>query len=298
MMEQPQALEWSESLAQIGAGWWRLNALAFEMGVPESLGLERREWAELYHPYLRIPIPDRREAVAELTEEGYSQREIADALGVDDRTVGRDLAANAAPADDDAPAIAEEPAANAAPEWEEPEPEPEEEPIPEKWQGDKGVLYTTGEDDWLTPQHILEAAESVLGGIDLDPCASLSYIENVPAAVRFTRHDDGLAREWHGRVYMNPPYGRPIGDWTSKLAGEADAGNVSAYVALVPARTDTRWFADFTGCLYCFIRGRLSFGNLDQGAPFPSVAVYYGPNPARFAEVFGAHGLVLGEWST
>jgi len=163
-----------------------------------------------------------------------------------------------------------------------------------KWQGDKGVLINTGEDDWLTPAHIVDAAEKCLGGIDLDPCASLTYMDNVPAKFLYTVHDDGLAREWRGTVYMNPPYGRPIGDWTSKLAAERNAGRVTAHIALVPARTDTRWFADFTDCLYCFIRGRLSFGNLDQGAPFPSVAIYWGPDVASFAETFSEHGLILG----
>lgn len=167
---------------------------------------------------------------------------------------------------------------------------------PEKWQGDKGVLITTGESDWLTPPHIVTAAEQALGGIDVDPCASLTYCDNVPAKFKWTVSDNGLSRPWHGTVYMNPPYGRPIGDWTSKLAAESAAGRVTAYVALVPARTDTKWFADFADCLYCFIRGRISFGNLDQGAPFPSVAVYFGPHPTQFADVFGEYGLVLGKW--
>ena len=29
----------------------------------------------------------------------------------------------------------------------------------------------------------------------------------MPAGKHFTAAEDGLSREWHGRVYMNPPYG-------------------------------------------------------------------------------------------
>lgn len=170
-------------------------------------------------------------------------------------------------------------------------------PDHQKWQGDKGVLINTGESDWLSPLHIVDAANETLGGIDLDPCASLSHIDNVPARIKWTVSDDGLSRDWSGSVYMNPPYGRPIGDWTAKLVSESKSGRVSAFVALVPARTDTRWFADFDGCVYCFIRGRLSFGNLDQGAPFPSVAVYHGNDPGGFALAFSPHGLILSGWS-
>lgn len=67
------------------------------------------------------------------------------------------------------------------------------------------TLFETGQDggtatthDWLTPPEILQA----LGQFDMDPCAS----EHQPwrtAAQQFTIRDDGLAREWSGRVWCN-----------------------------------------------------------------------------------------------
>jgi hypothetical protein len=111
VMDRADAEEYSESLGQIGAGWWRQIAWAHRQKIPEALGLSRREWVETYHGYLKMPVEQRREAVAQLVAEGFSQREVADTLGVDDRTVGRDLAANAASAPeeharDNAPAAA------------------------------------------------------------------------------------------------------------------------------------------------------------------------------------------------
>lgn len=159
---------------------------------------------------------------------------------------------------------------------------------PKKWQGDSGVLITTGKDEWPTPPHIIEATVGALGGIDLDPCASRA--DRVPAGQKFTESDNGLSHEWHGRVYMNPPYGRAIAGWVEKLRAEYSAGRVTEFVALVPARTDTAWFQALRDCHLCLIRGRLTFGDAKQGAPFPSMAAYMGNHPARFAVAFVDYG--------
>ena len=63
--------------------------------------------------------------------------------------------------------------------------------------GDGGTATTH---DWLTPPEILEA----LGPFDMDPCAS-QFQPWRTAAQQFTIEDDGLAREWQGRVWCNPP---------------------------------------------------------------------------------------------
>ena len=52
---------------------------------------------------------------------------------------------------------------------------------------------------WLTPLHIIEA----LGPFDLDPCA---YPDWPTARTRLVLPTDGLAAEWKGRVWLNPPY--------------------------------------------------------------------------------------------
>jgi hypothetical protein len=90
-MDAEDAREYSESLAQIGEGWWRLNAWAFRQGIPESLGMPRRVWAEKYHGYLKLPAPERQKAVAELAAGGMNNSQIADSLGVTEGTVRNDL---------------------------------------------------------------------------------------------------------------------------------------------------------------------------------------------------------------
>jgi hypothetical protein len=144
-------------------------------------------------------------------------------------------------------------------------------------------LFTSRTEEWTTPPRIVEVAAKVLGGIDLDPCAEEA--RGVPAQVHYTRADDGLARPWFGRVYMNPPYGRQIGLWIAKVCDEYEHGRIEAAVVLVHARTDTRWARRIAAYPRCYIYGRLRFGGSVNSAPFPSMLVYLGPSlPVFVAE--------------
>lgn len=130
--------------------------------------------------------------------------------------------------------------------------------------------------------------QRALGRIDLDPCADAP--RSVPAQRHFTRKEDGLARPWAGRVYMNPPYGEGIGAWVEKLVAAHAAGEVPEAIALVPTRTETKWFQRFRDYAICFPRGRLRFGGGTAEAPFPSAAVYLGRDRAAFVRAFSDLG--------
>jgi hypothetical protein len=89
-LERPDAEEFSQSLEQIGEGWFRQLALGIKLGAPEALGLARREWSDR----IRLKVRDRAERInieTELAAEGLSNRAIADVLGVHHDTVNRDL---------------------------------------------------------------------------------------------------------------------------------------------------------------------------------------------------------------
>jgi hypothetical protein len=88
---KPDAEEFSQTLEQIGEGWFRQLALGIKLGVPEALGLTRRQWSDRLGVKVRN-AEERRDAVVELTDEGLSRRAVGDVLGVADRTVRRDLA--------------------------------------------------------------------------------------------------------------------------------------------------------------------------------------------------------------
>lgn len=155
------------------------------------------------------------------------------------------------------------------------------------------VHHSSESVEWYTPDHLLERVVDVLGQIDLDPCSNSRSDPVVPATEHFTPEQDGLGRKWWGKVYMNPPYGTEIGDWTEKLLSEYENGQVKEAIALLPARTDTSWFRAFRWYLICFLHGRLKFSKHQNAAPFPSACVYLGPQEDRFADVFGDIGDVF-----
>jgi hypothetical protein len=128
-------------------------------------------------------------------------------------------------------------------------------------------------DEWLTPPEILER----LGRFDLDPCAPVLSRRPWSTADRhFTIEDDGLSCLWHGRVWMNPPFGREAARWMRRIA---DHGNG---IALIPARTETAMFYESVWTradAVLFIKGRPHFHRADgsrasfnSGAPICLVA--------------------------
>jgi len=153
----------------------------------------------------------------------------------------------------------------------------------------QSALYSSKSSEWHTPECIIERVVRVMGEIDLDPCSNEGE-PNVPAGQHFTKATDGLSRPWTGRVYMNPPYGQGIILWVEHLCQQFERGDVSEAIALVPARTDPAWFRRLREYARCFVWGRLKFSGNGTGAPFPSMAVYLGPNVGRFAEVFADIG--------
>lgn len=97
------------------------------------------------------------------------------------------------------------------------------------------IHFSSKSDNWPTPQKFFDDLNKEFGPFDLDPCASK---ENAKCEKYFTALDDGLTKEWRGRVWMNPPYGRNIGHWMRK-AWESVQSTALIVVCLVPVRTDT-----------------------------------------------------------
>jgi site-specific DNA-methyltransferase (adenine-specific) len=164
---------------------------------------------------------------------------------------------------------------------------------------DKVNVATTDETQhWCTPDNVLECVRKI-AEIELDPCSNANSL--VRARVSIELPNDGLAADWiaHSRgglVYVNPPYGRAIPRWTSKCAIESTSG--VEIVALLPARTDTKWFQKdvfWSARAVCFWAGRIKFVGSAPGAsaPFPSALVYYGARPAAFVYAFADVGRVV-----
>lgn len=131
--------------------------------------------------------------------------------------------------------------------------------------------------EWETPQEFFDRLNDQYH-FDLDVCATP---ENAKCERYFTREQDGLDQEWSGCCWMNPPYGKEIGNWMRKAYERMFGG--ATVVCLVPARTDTAWWHDYAmkGKI-TFIRGRLKFGGQKKPAPFPSaIVVFEGEEPCK-----------------
>jgi len=132
------------------------------------------------------------------------------------------------------------------------------------------VHFMSKTDQWATPQGFFDRYNKIFN-FTLDVCAD-EY--NKKCDKYYTKEQDGLAKEWTGVCWMNPPYGREIIKWMRK-AYESSL-NGATVVCLVPSRTDTRWWHEYAihGDIE-FIRGRLKFGDAKNSAPFPSAVIVF-----------------------
>ena len=141
------------------------------------------------------------------------------------------------------------------------------------------TMFSSKEHTWETPQSFYDKLNKTYT-FTLDPCASP---KSAKCTSYFSVEDDGLQQDWSGHsVFMNPPYGRGIGEWLRKAHEEGQKDNTSV-VCLIPSRTDTKYFHNYCmrSDLIYFVKGRLKFGGSKNSAPFPSmVVVFDGSNGA------------------
>jgi len=163
---------------------------------------------------------------------------------------------------------------------------------------ERGTLGT-GEFERYTPEKYIEAARKVLGEIDLDPCTSKQAQKIVKAKHYFTEKDDGLAQEWHGRIFMNPPYHRDLAPkFITKLVAELKSERAVAAILLTNNSTDTDWFDEaLKACTgICFTHGRIKFYVPEGPDVLPTQGqtfFYFGDDVQRFEDVFCVIGPCL-----
>lgn len=152
------------------------------------------------------------------------------------------------------------------------------------------ALFSSDKTIWETPQKRWNEWNKEFS-FDLDAAASK---ENTKCKHFFTEEDNALIQNWYDPnngiavIWCNPPYGRSItGKWVKKFQEEANKG--ATVVALLPARTDTKWFHDYIwnkkNVEIRFIKSRLKFeiggkpildkNGRPQSAPFPSMLVIW-----------------------
>lgn len=156
----------------------------------------------------------------------------------------------------------------------------------------------TGQDEWHTPGQYITAARMVMGDIDLDPASHPIAQQMIEATTCYTAADDGLTKDWHGRVWLNPPYSQPLIDsFAHKMVAEYSAGRVTQAIMLTHNYTDTKWWHHIApaASLLCFTRGRIKFIDLNGDECSPTQGqcfCYFGPHADTFAAVFQKFGFI------
>lgn len=143
--------------------------------------------------------------------------------------------------------------------------------------------------EWYTPPTIIQA----LGEFDLDPCTSqVAWDFNHSAKKYYTMEDDGLSKEWDGRIWMNPPYSQPtITQFMERMAIHNNG------IALLYNRSDNKMFHSFVFPVadsIFFLKGRIRFyrpdGTVGEQPGSGSVLIAFGRNNTEAIENSGLKG--------
>lgn len=156
------------------------------------------------------------------------------------------------------------------------------------------VANNSGNNEWYTPAEYIEAAREAMGSIDTDPASNDIANKVVKAEKYYTIETNGLAHDWTGNVWMNPPYSSDlISKFVEKL--KEQRVNYNQAIILVNNATETQWFYEIVkiASAVCFPKSRVKFYMPDgkTGAPLQGQAVLYvGNNTEKFISAFGGIG--------
>lgn len=156
----------------------------------------------------------------------------------------------------------------------------------------------SGDNEWYTPARYVDMAREVMGTIDTDPASNPTAQRTVRATTYYTAETNGLDKEWHGKVWMNPPYSNPeVQQFAEKVISEYQSGRVTEAIVLTNNSADTGWHrAMQDACTrMCTTTGRIRFESPTRQGNSPAMGqsfFYFGDNPERFKEVFSAIGNV------
>lgn len=163
------------------------------------------------------------------------------------------------------------------------------------------VTHNSGDNEWYTPQYIIDKVREVMGGIiDCDPATSRKANDTVEASVYWTKEDNGLEQQWCGNVFMNPPYSQPlISQFSEAVVEKLESGEIEQAIVLVNNATETGWFQGMLSkcSSVCFPKGRIKFIDEDgnpSGSPLQGQAIlYFGDNLYEFETAFSDIGVIL-----
>jgi hypothetical protein len=162
------------------------------------------------------------------------------------------------------------------------------------------VKNNSGNNEWYTPAAIIDAARAVLGSIDVDPASNEIAQKYIQAKMFYTQQNSGLAKDWIGNVWLNPPYAiRELTPFINKFLIELEKGNVKSGIVLTNNGTETKWGQALlkNANAVCFPKGRIRFldssGQPKQTPLQGQMITFFGQNEYQFVQTFAQFGFVL-----
>lgn len=160
------------------------------------------------------------------------------------------------------------------------------------------VLTSQKTVEWYTPPAFIEDVRAVLGVIDCDPASHTTPQSWIQARTFYTESDNGLAHEWHGKVFLNPPFsGTRI--WVDKLKRELIQERATEAILLTNSAPGYVWWEEMIrfARVTCLVRDRMRFVNSEgviagQAKKGQSV-FYFGHNSGLFQTIFLKYGRFL-----
>lgn len=120
-------------------------------------------------------------------------------------------------------------------------------------------------DNYETPADVFDQLDRSIGPFDMDPaCEPHQYSamkilarggeicvppgctipEDYGPKARARILPDGLKMAWHGKTWLNPPYGDALTTWVPYAVNEVACGNAELVCALLPVYTGPKWWQE------------------------------------------------------
>lgn len=152
--------------------------------------------------------------------------------------------------------------------------------------------------DYFTPPELIAAARDAMGDIDLDaashPIANREH--RIPDYFHINR--SAFEHDWHGRVWLNPPYGNNA-PWFECIDRYLSSGSVSQLCMLSPMWAFTTEIAKpimrLSSATVILSPTPKFWGNSEgrTGRNDPHAIVYFGDRVDSFLQAFAPYGIPL-----
>lgn len=164
-------------------------------------------------------------------------------------------------------------------------------------QSRRASLTSSASEEWYSPPWLIDLARLVMGGINLDPASNKVAQQWIGAETWYGIKDDGLKQRWQGRMWLNPPYGGQIGQWTVKAIEAYESSEIEQAILLVRSAPGSAWFQQLAAkCASCVTDKRIRFINANgveqTSSVHGNVFYYLGEETEWFREMFSEIGVV------